>query len=62
MNSLKNCNLKNLSQQPKPRIINIGLASFYQALTAQEVKAVQLDWRPPVKQSQEIVSLLDDLL
>lgn len=46
----------------KPRIINIGLASFYEALTAQNVKAVQLEWRPPVKQKKEIASLLDGLL
>ena len=46
----------------KPRIINIGLASFYEALTAQNVKAVQLEWRPPVQQKKEIASLLDSLL
>ncbi|HIT08149.1 MAG TPA: hypothetical protein IAB55_03560 [Candidatus Merdivicinus faecavium] len=46
----------------KPRVINIGLASFYEALVSQKVKATQLEWRPPVKQSEEIASLLDDLL
>ncbi len=50
------------SCQKKPRVINIGLASFYEALVAQRVKATQLEWRPPVKQSEEINSLLEDLL
>ena len=44
------------------RVINIGLQGFYDALQSQGVKAAQLDWRPPVKQSEEINSLLDDLL
>ncbi len=55
--------MKNPCCQGKPlRVINIGLQSFYDALQAQGVKAVQLDWRPPVKQSEEINNLLDDLL
>lgn len=44
------------------KVINIGLTSFYEALKVQNVKSVQLAWRPPVKQSAEIESLLDDLL
>lgn len=46
----------------KLKVINIGLPRFYDALHAQGVKAVQIDWRPPVKQSQEIQELLDMFL
>lgn len=52
----KKCDCKSL------KVINIGLTSFYEALKVQKVKTVQLDWRPPVKQSAEIQSMLDDLL
>jgi hypothetical protein len=44
------------------RVINIGLQSFYDALIKQQADAVHIDWRPPVKQSQEIADLLDDFL
>lgn len=44
------------------KVVNIGLQSFYDALAAQEVQAVQLDWTPPVELKQEIADLLDDLL
>ena len=41
------------------KIVNIGLPRFYEAIISQNVKAVQLDWRPPVKQSKEIEDLLN---
>ncbi len=44
------------------KVVNIGLQSFYDALIAQGVQAVQLDWTPPVELRQEIADLLDDLL
>jgi hypothetical protein len=50
------------SCRKRPRVINIGLSFFYEALVAQKVKTVQLEWRPPIRQSAEIKSLLDDLL
>jgi len=50
------------SCREKPRVINIGLSFFHESLVAQKVKAIQLEWRPPVRQSAEIKSLLDDLL
>ena len=43
-------------------VINIGISTFYEALVEQDVKAVQLDWRPPVRQSEAIENLLDMLL
>lgn len=56
------------TQQPackKPgglKVVNIGLQSFYDALIAQGVRAVQLEWTPPVELRQEMAELLDDLL
>jgi len=46
----------------KPKVVNIGLKSFYDALISQNVQAIQLDWSVPVEQSPEMVDLLDDLL
>ncbi len=43
----------------RPAVINIGLQRFCDALAAQKVRAVQLDWRPPYKGSDEIGRLLD---
>ena len=42
----------------KLRIVNIGISSFYDALTAQDCEAVQIDWHPPVKISDEMNQLL----
>lgn len=39
-------------------VINIGLQMFYDSLCTQGVKATQIDWVPPVKQSDEIENLL----
>ena len=41
------------------RVINIGTTLFYDALVAQGVKATQLDWKPPVKQSAEVLNALN---
>ena len=46
----------------KLRVINIGLEGFYDALIAQDVQATQIAWRPPVKQSEEILNLLDQFM
>ncbi len=41
------------------RVINVGTQLFYDALVAQGVKATQLDWKPPVKQSQDVINALN---
>ncbi len=46
----------------KPRVINIGIQIFYDALIKQNVKATQIEWHPPVKQSKEMMELLDKFL
>ena len=43
----------------KLRIVNIGISSFYDALTTQDCEAVQIDWHPPVKVSDEMNRILD---
>lgn len=43
------------------RVINIGTKFFYDALVHQDVKTTQIDWRPPVKQSAEVVDALNKL-
>ena len=48
-----------ISRKEKPAVINIGLQRFYDALTAQDVKAVQLEWRPPYKGNDKVKKLLD---
>ena len=43
----------------KLRVVNIGISSFYDALTVQDCEAVQIDWRPPVKISDEMNRLVE---
>ena len=50
------------AESTKPRVINIGISTFYEALLSQKVKATQLNWQPPVKQSKEMEELLDMFL
>ena len=38
----------------KLRVVNLGISSFYDALTVQDCKAAQIDWHPPVKISDEM--------
>lgn len=45
----------------KLRVVNVGLASFYDALKAQECKATQIDWRPPVKLDAALSALVEKL-
>ena len=42
----------------KLRVVNIGISSFYDALSRQECEAAQVDWHPPVKVSDNLKSLL----
>ena len=43
----------------KLRVVNIGISSFYDALAAQDCEAVQIDWHPPVKISEELSALVE---
>ena len=61
----QNCRAQNGNKtetDEKLRVVNIGLQSFADAISAQKAKVTQLDWRPPVEQSKEMEELLDLLL
>ncbi|NLV58885.1 MAG: hypothetical protein GXY67_08940 [Clostridiales bacterium] len=49
-------------KDPKPRVVNVGIQAFYEALLAQGVECAQIQWHPPAQQSEEIQSLLDMFL
>jgi FdrA protein len=42
-----------------PIAVNIGLESFYDDLVEQGVSAMQLDWRPPARGSEQVISILE---
>jgi hypothetical protein len=44
------------------KVINIGLDIFYDALQMQNVKAVDVNWRPTPKLEKETEEILDKLL
>lgn len=52
----------NSSEIQKPRVANLGIQTFYEALLEQGVECVQIEWTPPVKQSEEMENLLDQYL
>lgn len=45
-----------------PKAINLGLREFAQALEAQGVKVLHVDWSPPPPEAEELSDLLDKLL
>ena len=47
--------------QKELKIINMGLESFNENLKKQNVKTVQVDWKPPARGNKKILSLLDKL-
>jgi hypothetical protein len=47
--------------EKKPKIINVGLRSFYDSLRAQGADAIQVEWRPPAGGDLELARLLSDL-
>ena len=52
------CNAERTTKR-KLKIINIGLQNFYEEVVNQGAEAIQLDWRPPFKQKDDIKKLLD---
>jgi len=47
--------------QEELKIINMGLQSFNKNLKEQNVKSVQVDWKPPARGNKKMLSLLDKL-
>jgi FdrA protein len=45
-----------------PRAINVGLRNFARDLDEQQVDVVQLDWRPPAPEDEEMKRVLERLL
>lgn len=39
-------------------VINVGLETFYESMTAQGVEVVQVDWKPPAGGNEELMSIL----
>lgn len=48
--------------EERPRVVNVGLRDFARDLEEQEVEVVQLDWRPPLPEDEEMKRLLEKLL
>ena len=42
----------------KLRVVNLGISSFYEALSSQDCTAAQIDWHPPVKLDEEMKKML----
>lgn len=47
--------------EQKPKIINIGVKSFYECVRAQGADAVHVDWKPPAGGDPELAKLLEKL-
>ena len=45
-----------------PKVINIGLRSFFEACESQGISSVHIQWQPPAQGNQELLHLLDKLL
>ena len=45
----------------KPKVINIGLKSFYDSLRAQGADVIHVEWRPPAGGDLRLAGLLSDL-
>jgi hypothetical protein len=45
-----------------PKVINIGLQSFFEATKIQGIPTVHIKWEPPAQGNQELIHLLNKLL
>ncbi|MDD5207240.1 MAG: hypothetical protein PHS17_17575 [Desulfobacterales bacterium] len=43
------------------RVINLGLAAFYESLKSQGAEAVQVAWKPPAEGNQKLTDILSQL-
>ena len=48
--------------EKKLSVINVGISSFYDALSEQKVKVAQIDWKPPVKVNSELANKVNDIM
>lgn len=42
-------------------VVNLGLEAFAEALRKEDVKVLQMNWRPPAGGDQRLIALLDRL-
>ena len=47
--------------QQELKIINMGLESFNEDLKKQNIKTIRVDWKPPARGNEKMISLLDKL-
>lgn len=45
----------------KPKVVNMGLKSFYEAQKDQKNPAVHMDWRPPAGGKKKFLEILKKL-
>ncbi len=45
-----------------PLVINVGVQDFGEALEAQGLRVIYVEWAPPAGGDQEIIDILDRLL
>lgn len=45
-----------------PKVLNIGLRSFFEACETQGIPVVHIRWEPPAQGDPELLYLLDKLL
>ena len=57
MMSMADDAIDNLFSAP-PKLVNVGLESFAEELTAQGVEVVQVDWSPPARGDTRLADLL----
>ena len=47
--------------QGSPRVVNVGLSGFAEALAAHGVAVIQVDWSPPARGDADLATLLSKL-
>ncbi|MFX0172868.1 MAG: fdrA domain protein [Candidatus Hodarchaeota archaeon] len=45
-----------------PKVLNIGLESFYESMQIQGIPIIHIDWEPPAQGDVELIALLEKLL
>ena len=47
--------------QGSPRVVNVGLSGFAEALAAQGIAVIQVEWSPPARGDADLAMLLSKL-
>jgi len=45
-----------------PKVLNIGLKSFFDSCQTQGIPVVHIQWEPPAQGDPELIAILDKLL